>query len=133
MRASSGAFFFCRLDIWQRQRRLLQPGEQFLELQNIFRPVPRRVEPRESQRKCRIVPTSREPGIEMEYPHRSQRFYQDEFAQIERMKGFVTFDDFQQLLLPVGLVSREQHPDILDRRPGDRVVEIDEMGPVVTP
>ena len=63
----------------------------------------------------------------------AQRLDQVQFARIEFGKVFVAGEDVVQLILLLFTLARQQHPQVLYRRPAAAVVEIDEVRAVVGP
>ena len=63
----------------------------------------------------------------------AQGFHEVQFARIKLVKVLVTGQHRRQLLGHGGAVAREQHPQVLDRRPHARIVEVDKMRSIAGP
>ena len=66
----------------------------------------------------------------MDQTQGAQRFYQVKFAGVEFVKLLVSGEQVGELAFHGRALAREQHPQVLHRRPHARVVEIDEVRPV---
>ena len=93
----------------------------------MIRPVSLGVEPGEVQGKSRVGPASCQPCTVVYQAHGSQDLDQRQFAHPEIMKFIVSFDQLEQLRLPVVSVARKQHPQILYGRPHHRVIKINKV------
>ena len=69
----------------------------------------------------------------MQQSQRAQRLDQMQLAPVEVVEPLVAVEDVAQLRLHGLAVAGQQHPQVLDRRTVARVVEIDEVRPVVGP
>src|SRR5512139_2278459 len=96
-------------------------------------PVARGIEPGEGPGEHRVLPAAGQPGAVVKHPEGAQRLDQAQFAGIEIEEFRVSFDDGIQLRDLARPLAREHHPEVLYRRRRPRVVEIDEMGRVVSP
>src|SRR5690606_11987154 len=114
---------------WEEQatRRLVERLELFAQVVQLLLPAARRAEPGEGGREGGVVPAFRDPADEVNHAQRAQRFDQREFSGVEQRELLVAFEEYTQLRLAVGTRSGEQHPDVLDGRPRQAIVEINEV------
>ena len=96
-------------------------------------PVRRAREPREVDREGRVAPAPRDPGAVVQHAQRAQRLDQAQLAPVEVHERLVAVEHVEQLARHRGAVAREQHPQVLHRRAGDGVVEVDEVRAGVGP
>ena len=91
------------------------------------------IEPRKREWEGGVVPAPPDPCRMVNHSERSKRLDQHYRSRVERTKHRVRLEQVGQNGFLVLTIPRQKHPQILDRRPGLRVVEVDEIGRVVTP
>ena len=69
----------------------------------------------------------------MDHAQRPQRLDQPGLLRVEDVEHLVGLDQVRELAAAFVPVAREQHPQILHRRPRHGVVEVDEVGRIVAP
>src|SRR5882672_1263199 len=100
------------------KRLLLHQRDLLFQFQDPVLPVALGVEPRKRGGEVGIVPAPREPGRVVDEAQRAQRLQQIQLARIEVVKVLVPGEHVAELARHRGAVAREQHPQVLDRRPG---------------
>jgi len=73
------------------------------------------------------------PSEKMDKAHEAKRLYQPETAEVERRKPFVAVEKKAELTAAVSGISREQQPDVLNRRSVHQIVEIDQEKSLARP
>src|ERR1700728_1241330 len=99
----------------------------------VLLPIARLGEPGKSPGKSRVVPAPRKPPRIVDHAQRPQRFDERDFAAIEGQKLLVSLEQIAQLRAHLLAAPGEQHPQILNGGPGQTVVEIDEVRPLLRP
>ena len=111
----------------RNERRLLHRGDLLLQFEHAVLPVALRVEPGERHREGRVGPASRDPRGVVQQAQRAQRFDEPELAVVEVGEILVAAQHVPQLHRHRVAVAGEQHPQVLHRRAGARIVEVDEV------
>src|SRR5690606_12111942 len=123
----------CSARLSKLDRPLGDRSELLAQREHLILPVARLREPREGRRKRRIAPTPREPRGIVDHPQRSQAFNQAQLAGIEIGELTIALEDLGELLAHLASRPREEHPHVLDCRPHDAIVQVDEMRTRVRP
>ena len=115
------------------ERRLGHRLDLLAQLRALLGPVGRAREPRKGDREGRVAPAARDPGAVVDHAQRAQRLDEAQLAPVEVHEGLVALEHGDELARHRRAVAREQHPQVLHRRAGDGVVEVDEVRAGVGP
>src|SRR5665213_1678764 len=106
---------------------LVHQRDLLAQFENAVLPVALRVEPREGRRKGGIVPALRDPCRVVQETQSAQRLDEVQLAAVECAELLVALEHPGELVLDARAVSRQQHPQVLHRGRGARIVEVDEV------
>ena len=81
---------------------------------------------RERGREGRIAPALRDPRRVEHEAEGAQRLDEPQPARVEVAELAVALDQHLALALALGVAARDQHPDVVDRRAGHEIVEVEE-------
>ncbi len=115
------------------ERRFLHFGNLLPNLKNSILPVAYSTEPGKRDRECRVFPTTCDPRAVMKQTQCAQRFNQVQLSVIKFGKGFVATKNCGKLGTSIYFITRQQHPEILDRWPRSAIVKINKMRAAIGP
>ncbi len=114
-------------------RRFLQQRDLLAQLQDAILPATHAAEPGKGRGKCGIAPAAGDPGAVMQQAQGAQGFDKVFLAIVELAEHLVAAQQRRELTSHIGLVAREQHPQILNRGAAAAVIKVDEMRALVGP